>query len=325
MVYRIDFDGQVDEHAVVTTLRNSLRTDGASALPDPVRAGRYRISSVDPWDIVVDVLDWGTFLSAPTRPDADPTAQIERLYRLAWELEKLGLQGRDRELDVSISTVTDLSEPAAEFATKMQQSRSPATDLIAPVDTDRVPWPTNWADYEIFTPVGGQTWWADLSKEEAVRRCEDIVFRTDQRVAALAALTRVNGFELGYAPSDIEHLSQWLIHSVEEARYNVFRSAWESVIYDIAIFLGHILIERVPHLHWTVSTKGNRRATPHFQETVLGGFENLRLNGGHTVDVFGSVKRVAGAAITLNELRSSDEEMFVAITETKDETAQVSP
>ncbi|WP_237158285.1 hypothetical protein [Mycobacteroides franklinii] len=294
-------------------------------LPDPVRAGRYRIDGLEPWDIVVDVQDWGTFLSAPTRPDANPAIQVQRLYQLASELEKSGIHGRDRELGVSICAVTDLSAPAEEFAKQIQQSRSPAPDLMAPADTERVPWPTNWDGYEPFAPIGGQTWWADLSKEDAVRRCEDIASRTDERMAALAALTRVNGFELGSAPKDIENLSQWLIYSVEDAGLNTYRPGWESVVDDIAIFLGHILIDRIPHLHWTVNIKGTRRTTPHFQETVLGGFKNPRPGRADgKFDIFGAVRGVAGAAITLNELRPSDEVKFAAITEITDEPAHVS-
>lgn len=292
MVYRIDFDKAPDAAALVSELTSTAANAGAqvvSAFED--RAGRYRI---EPWDITLDV-DWQVHLSIPTRPDVDATLAVDRLYLLARDLDSLGLHGTDRELAAPISDITNLDAPAREFAAQIEKSKSPVPDALAPVDTDRVPWPTNWNGYTPFQRIGGRVAGSELSADDALARFEQVTSSIAGRITELGKLTRANGFELGTDPGHIEQLKDWLIHSIEDAGHRELRPYWQSVLYDVAIFAGESLIQRIPYLKWTVPTKGTRRSTPHFRETVVGGFQNTLFT---TEDVFSEVLGMGAVVYT---------------------------
>lgn len=292
MVYRIDFDTAPDTEAMVAELTSTAANAGAQVVPVfEDRAGRYRIA---PWDITIDV-DWQVHLSIPTRPDADPAIAVERLYLVARDLDSLGLRGIDRELGTPISDITTLDAPAREFAAQVERSKSPVPDALAPVDTDRVPWPTNWSGYTPFQRTGGRMAGSELSVDDARARFEQVTSSVDERITELGKLVRANGFELGTSPEHIEHLKDWLVRSIEDAGHRELRPYWQSVLYDVAIFAGESLIQRIPYLKWTVPTKGTRRATPHFRETVVGGFRNTLFS---TVDVFGEVLGMSAVIYT---------------------------
>lgn len=280
MVYRIDFGKAPDTEAMVAELTSTASNAGAQVVPAfEDRAGRYRI---EPWDITVDV-DWQVHLSIPTRPDADPALAVERLYLLARDLDSLGLRGVDRELGTSTSDITSLDAPAREFAAQIERSKSQVPDVLGPVNTDRVPWPTNWNGYRPFERVGGRIPSEDLSKEDARARFEQITSSINDRVTELGKLIRANGFELGASPERQAQLMDWLLSSIEDAGHGDLRPHWQSVLYDVAIFVGESLIQRIPYLTWTFVTKGSRRTVESYQGTVVGGFTKTL---SPTLDVF---------------------------------------
>ncbi|SEB18039.1 MULTISPECIES: hypothetical protein [unclassified Mycobacterium] len=291
MVYRIDFDKAPDAEAVVAELAATAAAAGAHMVPAfEDRPGRYRI---EPWDITVD-MDWQVHLSIPTRPDADPASAVQRLYLLARDLDSLGLRGVDRELGTPISSITDLDIPTAEFAAQIEKAKSPVPDAVPPVNTDRVPWPTNWDSYTPFERIGGKTPGSELSEAEALARFEQITSSIDQRITELGKLTRAHGFNLSTQPEDVKQLTDWLIASIEDDGYGQLRPYWDSVLYDVAMFVGDAAIKRIPYLYWTIPTKGTRRSTPHFRETVIGGFKNTPSST--TEDVFRDIAGMSAVA-----------------------------
>ncbi|MFD6196411.1 hypothetical protein ACFWE3_06860 [Mycobacteriaceae bacterium NPDC060252] len=280
MVYRIDFDKAPDTEAMVAELTSTAANANAQMVPAfEERAGRYR---VEPWGITVDV-DWQVHLSIPTRPDADPALAVERLYLLARDLGSLGLRGVDRELGTPVSDITGLDAPAREFAAQIERSKSPVPDALAPVDTDRVPWPTNWNGYMPFERIGGRIPSADLSKVDAQARFEQVTSSLAERITELGKLTHANGLELGASPERHAQLMDWLLSSIEDAGHGDLRSYWQSVLYDVAIFVGESLIQRIPYLTWTFAAKGSRRTVESYQGTVIGGFTKTL---SPTLDVF---------------------------------------
>ncbi|CPW99320.1 Uncharacterised protein [Mycobacteroides abscessus] len=313
MVYRIDLGGEtVNEHRVVEALTETAHVMGAAVVAARERKGRYRVDgATEPWDIVVDV-NGQVHLSAPTRPDADPAVQVARLYELAGSLRPIGLAGVDRELQLPIEAVTALDVPAKQFAEEMEQSKSISPDLQPPADTDRVPWPVNWSEYEPFARVGGFAWGVDLSREDAVARYNQVVECAPERIEALRGLARAHGLDFGPAPEQLDKLNEWFINSVEDApgAYTL-RPECHSVLYDITIFIGQTLVERNPALRWSVTTKGSRRTVPHFQETVVSGFKDAP----YGLDVFEHVLRVGAAATALNGLRPEHETTFSSLVE----------
>ncbi|SHZ62562.1 Uncharacterised protein [Mycobacteroides abscessus subsp. bolletii] len=289
MVYRIDFDKASDTEAMIAELTSTAANAGAQVVSAfEERAGRYRI---EPWDITLDV-DWQVHLSIPTRPDVDATLAVDRLYLLARDLDSLGLRGIDRELGTPISGITNLDAPAREFAAQIERSKSPVPDALAPIDTDRVPWPTNWNGYTPFERIGGRIPSEDLSKDDARARFEQVTSSVDERITELGKLVLANGFELGTSPEQVEELTNWLIHSIEDAGHNQLRPHWQSVLYDMAIFVGESLIQRIPYLTWTFVAKGTRRSVESYQGTVIGGFTKTL---SPTFDVFRVVTTLIGA------------------------------
>ncbi|MHA7666951.1 hypothetical protein [Mycolicibacterium sp. HS_4_1] len=313
MVYRIDFDTAPDVEAVVAELAATAAAAGAHMVPAfEDRAGRYR---VEPWDITVD-MDWQVHLSIPTRPDADPAAAVHRLYLLARDLDSLGLRGVDRELGTPVSSITDLDIPAAEFAAQIEKAKSPVPDAMPPANTDRVPWPTNWDSYTPFERIGGHLPGRDIPKPEALARFEQITSSIEARIAELGKLTRAHGFELGTGPDRVDQLTAWLIASLEDDGYGKLRPYWDSVLDDVAMFVGDALIKRIPYLSWTIPTKGTRRSTPHFYDTVVGGFKNLSFTT--TEDVFMDVQPVCGIT-SANTYRPRDHQRLAELINMKDE------
>ncbi len=289
MVYRIDFDKAPDEEAMVAELMSTVTDAGAQVIPAfEERVGRYRI---EPWDITLDV-DWQVHLSIPTRPEADPDVAIERLYLLARDLDSLGMHGFDRELGTPVSDTAGLDAPTREFATQIEKSKSPVPDVLGPVDTDRVPWPVNWDGYIPFGRIGGLIPSEDLSKEDAKARFEQVASSIDERINELGKLTRTHGFELVNSPAHIEQLTNWVIGSIEDAGHGELRAYWQSVLYDVAIFVGKSLIQRIPYLKWTFVAKGSRRTVENYQGTVIGGFTKTL---SPTFDVFTAVAFIGGA------------------------------
>jgi hypothetical protein len=261
-------------------------------------------------------MDWQVHLSIPTRPDADPASAVQRLYLLARDLDSLGLRGVDRELGTPISSITDLDIPTAEFTAQIEKAKSPVPDAVPPVNTDRVPWPTNWDGYTPFERIAGTTPGSELSADEALARFEQITSSIDQRITELDKLTRAHGFELSTRPEQVDQLTSWLIASIEDDGCGPFRPYWDSVLHDVAMFVGDALIKRIPYLYWTIPTKGTRRSTPHYRETVVGGFKNLSFTT--TEDVFMDVLRVGGV-LYADTYWPSDQQTLSRLINMKDE------
>lgn len=138
----------------------------------------------------------------------------------------------------------------------------------------------NWGDYEPFDP-GVDRPLHELPRREAKAAFEHLMAAKEARTGALRALVADNGFELDGSDAGVQQLNDWFRAHVEPNPTDParLRSMWYSVVNDLALYLGDIIIERVPNIHWTFFDKGSKDVA--FQRHVLMGFtrvKNLKYN-----------------------------------------------
>jgi hypothetical protein len=102
----------------------------------------------------------------------------------------------------------------------------------------------------------------------------------------LRQLLRVNGVELANGDAAIQDLNDWFMDGVEADPDNPGRLLpdWYSVVHDIALFLGEVMIERHPNLRWEFFTWGKKNVA--YQRHVIMGFttEDPKFNTNIDID-----------------------------------------
>jgi hypothetical protein len=91
------------------------------------------------------------------------------------------------------------------------------------------------------------------------------------RLEILSRLVKANGVELTNADSSVQDLNDWFFANVEADPEQPGRllPIWYSVCHDVALFLGELMIERHPNLHWEFFTWGKTNVA--FQRHVIMG------------------------------------------------------
>jgi len=144
-----------------------------------------------------------------------------------------------------------------------------------------------WGDYEIYNPgVSGPL--NTLSRREA-RQAFDMLMRArPQRTEMLRCLLAANGLVLTNANTAIQDLNDWFRANVEADPDEPGRliPGWYSVVNDIALFLGDVMIERCPGLHWEFYTWGSKNAA--YQRHVIMGFSRVP-NPKYNIDIDAAV------------------------------------
>ena len=132
----------------------------------------------------------------------------------------------------------------------------------------------NWDSYEIYD-LGFVGSFQDLPRAEARAAFKRIMAAKDQRIEMLRSLLKSNGVELAPGADAIQNLNDWFRHNVEHdpARADGLLPEWYSVSFDIALFLGEVLIDRHPNLHWEFFTWGKKNVS--YQRPVIMGFRSV--------------------------------------------------
>jgi hypothetical protein len=137
-----------------------------------------------------------------------------------------------------------------------------------------------WNQYALYDP-GTRGLLSDLSRRDAKQAFDRLMRAKADRYIQLAQLTEANGVVLGTADPQIQVLNDWFRSEVE-ADVNSpmrLRPEWYSVVIDLALFLGDVMIERSPSLRWEFFIGGARDAS--YQRHVIMGFravENPKFN-----------------------------------------------
>jgi hypothetical protein len=92
------------------------------------------------------------------------------------------------------------------------------------------------------------------------------------RIDMLRRLLKANGVDLGSSDVAIQDLNDWFLSNVDADPEKPGRllPEWYSVVNDIALFLGDVMIERHPNLRWEFFTWGKKNVS--YQRHVIMGF-----------------------------------------------------
>lgn len=180
----------------------------------------------------------------------------------------------------------------------------------------------NWGDYRVFDP-GVDRPLHEVSRRQAKRHYEKLMAEKEERKQALVELLAREGVELDGSERSVQQLNDWFRASVEadpedDAPKPRLAPRWFGVINDIAVYLGDLLCERNPRLHWELYVWGKRNTA--YQRPVIMGFDapnskfNLDLDAAIAVD---GHRVVAGLSV--------EEDEFVAILHEAEEDGQSDP
>lgn len=128
-----------------------------------------------------------------------------------------------------------------------------------------------WGDYEMYDPgVAGEP--ANLARADARRAFAKLMEERPLRVQGLSELLQRNGRTLESSDEGVQALDDWFRANVEEDPEMSGRLSpeWYSVVTDIGLFLGDVMIERHPQLRWDLFTAGKKNAS--YQRPVVMGF-----------------------------------------------------
>ncbi|KAB1161412.1 hypothetical protein F6X68_04700 [Micromonospora sp. AMSO12t] len=129
--------------------------------------------------------------------------------------------------------------------------------------------------YEIYDP-GVSGLWKNLSRGEAARAVRRLLADRPRRLQELRRLAERAEIELP-EPQDatdgqLQGLSQWFFANLERDGRSSARlaPAWYSVVSDMGLYVGEVIIARGSGLEWRMFT-GDRRSDS-YQELVVMGF-----------------------------------------------------
>ena len=132
----------------------------------------------------------------------------------------------------------------------------------------------DWDGYEIYDPgVYGPP--NTLPRAEARQAFRRLMEAKPARIGMLRQLLKANGVELSSTDEGIQDLNDWFWANVEADPKTPGRLLpdWYSVVNDIGLFLGDVMIERCPGLRWEFFTSGKKSAS--YQRHVIMGFSGV--------------------------------------------------
>lgn len=132
----------------------------------------------------------------------------------------------------------------------------------------------NWDDYMIYHPeVFGPL--NTLPRPEAQGAFRQLMEEKPARIEMLRRLLKANGLDLKTTDASIQDLNDWFLAHLEADPDSPGRlmPVWYSVVNDVALFLGDVIIERCSGLHWELYTWGKRDVS--YQRHVIMGFSNV--------------------------------------------------
>lgn len=132
----------------------------------------------------------------------------------------------------------------------------------------------DWDGYEVYDP-GVSAPLNTLPRADARRAFNKLMEERPARAETLRCLLKANGVALVGTDSGIQDLNDWFVANVEDDADNPGRLLpdWYSVVNDVALFLGDVIIERCPGLRWEFYTGGKKDVS--FQRHVLMGFSQV--------------------------------------------------
>ncbi len=131
-----------------------------------------------------------------------------------------------------------------------------------------------WGTYAIVRiPFPGMD--DELARAEARANFEALMAQKAQRIQMLSDLLALNGIALTKDEAGVQELNDFFCDNVSEDpdRPRAVLPEWLSVCFDVALFLGDLLIERHPQLRWDLHVWG--KSNINYQHPVIVGFTNV--------------------------------------------------
>ena len=131
-----------------------------------------------------------------------------------------------------------------------------------------------WGGYDSYDP-GIQGPLHELPRGEARAAYERLMLQKAGRNEALRSLVKASGVELDTSDSSVQELNDWFRREVEADPVNRGRlqPIWYSVVNDIGLFIGDVIIARSPGLRWEFFTAGAKSVS--YQRHVIMGFSRV--------------------------------------------------
>jgi hypothetical protein len=129
--------------------------------------------------------------------------------------------------------------------------------------------------YEVFDP-GVYGPWKNLPRSQARKVIDRLLSQKEARIDQLRTLVRRSGIRLPRPETatdeDLDALTQWFFASIEPDANNPqqLAPAWYSVVSDIGLYVGEVIIARGRGLEWRMYTADRRSES--YQELVIMGF-----------------------------------------------------
>ena len=153
----------------------------------------------------------------------------------------------------------------------------------------------DWDGYEVWNP-GVDRPLDEATRADSLAAYDRLMAAKAERIEMLRRLLEANGVVLDSSDEGIQALNDWFRRELEpdERAPTEPRPLWFSVISDIGLFLGDVLVERFPGLEWRIFDKGKKDVA--YQRHVIMGFDAPNPN--YNID---PVMRVADYARDLLE------------------------
>lgn len=141
----------------------------------------------------------------------------------------------------------------------------------------------DWDGYVIYHP-GASATLNTLPRTEARRAFDKLMEEKPARIEMLRGLLDANGVQLSGSDPGIQDLNDWFVANVEAdpAKPGRLLPEWYSVVNDVALFLGDVVIERCPMLRWEFYIWGKKNVA--FQRPVIMGFRQV-VNPKYNIDI----------------------------------------
>ena len=129
----------------------------------------------------------------------------------------------------------------------------------------------DWDSYEIYDP-GTHSTLDELSRADARKAYTRLMDAKSGRIEMLTALLRANGVVLNQSQEAIQALNDWFAGNVQPDPSESGRllADWYSVVNDVALFLGDVIIARAPALRWEFYVWGGKRARSYQRHVIMG-------------------------------------------------------
>jgi hypothetical protein len=129
----------------------------------------------------------------------------------------------------------------------------------------------DWDGYEVYHP-GVTAPLQTVPRVEAQRAYQRCMETKAARIEMLRRLLGTSGVELRDDDASVQRLNDWFFDNVEPDPNHPgwLLPEWYSVVHDVGVYVGDVIIGRHANLHWEFFTWGKRNVS--YQRPVIMGF-----------------------------------------------------